>query len=626
MEVPNLRPAAEKAAPERTNGRSHSSPATDHAHAYQEGVRAFANEDFAGARRKFHSLLLGDAGNAEVLAACGHCALHEGDARKAAEFYARAESENSALPDVLYRQALLMIQSNDWEPAAQRLVHLSKSPPEIREGTFYLGLLFDSTTEFLCDVRLHLGQMALDQGNEAEARGWYLQSLEAKQDNVTALQRLGELAILSKKYIEAIGHLNRILETSPLEDDRINAHNNLGIAYYENGALEEAINHLTYVLRHAPSNATAIHNINFIYEREGIFHRPDQMARGIRFVDVAEGAQPIFELTDVGELNGSAEVAIIGKSAEMLRVMRLARIAAARDTPVLIRGENGTGKELLAQVIALNSSRRDAPFSVLNCAAMPEVLLESEIFGHEKGAFTGARAPKQGRFELARGGTIFLDEVSGLSPMLQGKLYRALNDGRFLPVGGTRTIPVEVRIIAATNRDLQEMIAQGLFREDFYYLLNVIGIELPPLRERRADIPLLVDFFLDKFSRRSNVSKARVSAEDLQILMDHEWPGNIRELENLIQRSVVMGSKSSLYLEELVRLRRTKSTTARETAGFPEKIAYPIEITLAELEKRHIISVLESCNHHQKKAAQILGINPSTLWRKLKQYGLESAE
>ncbi|MEO8377434.1 MAG: sigma 54-interacting transcriptional regulator, partial [Candidatus Sumerlaeota bacterium] len=374
MEIPNLGPTAKKAVAERTNGRSHSSPAADHAHAYQEGVRAFAKEDFAGARRKFQSLLLGDVGNAEVLAACGHCALHEGDARKAAEFYGRAESENDALPDVLYRRALLMAQAGDWEPAAQRLAQLEQSPPEIRGGTFYLGLLFTSTADFLCDVDLHLGQMALDQGNEDVARAWYVKSLAAKPDNVTALQRLSELAILSKKYIEAIGHLNRILETSPLEDDRINAHNNLGIAHYENGALEEAITHLTYVLRHAPSNATAIHNINFIYEREGIFRRPDQMARGIRFVDVAEGAQPIFELTDAGEMSGSAEVAIIGRSAQMLRVMRLARIAAARDTPVLIRGENGSGKELLAQVIALNSSRRDAPFSVLNCASMPEVL------------------------------------------------------------------------------------------------------------------------------------------------------------------------------------------------------------------------------------------------------------
>ncbi len=625
MDRPDLEPAGGKAAEERRNRHAHSPRGDDHAHAYQEGVRAFVQEDFATARRRFQSLLLGDSGNAELLAACGHCALHEGDVRKAMEFYSRAEQEENGLPDVLYRRALLLIQAGEWEPATQCLIQLSDSPPHIQEGIFYLGLLFQSTAEFLCDVRLHLGQLALDQGNEGDARTWYVKSLEAKPDNVTALQRLGELAILSKRYIEAITHLNRILETSPLEEDRINAHNNLGIAYYENGAIEEAINHLTYVLRHAPSNATAIHNINFIYEREGIFRRPDQAARGIRFVDVAEGAQPIFELTDTREMAGSAEVAIIGRSAEMLRVMRLARIAAARDSPVLVRGENGTGKELLAQVITLNSPRRDAPFSVVNCASMPEVLLESELFGHEKGAFTGARASKQGRFELARGGTIFLDEVSALTPMLQGKLYRALNDGRYTPQGAAKALPVEVRIIAATNRDLRALISQGLFREDLYYLLNVIGIELPPLRERRADIPLLVDFFLNKYSRRSNVNKGRISSEDLQILIDHEWPGNIRELENLIQRSVVMGSKSSLYLEELARLRRKKAAPPRDQAPL-EKITYPIGITLEELERRHIISVLESCSNHQKKAAQILGINPSTLWRKLKQYGLEPPE
>ncbi len=544
--------------------------------AFLEGVRSFCAEDYPGARRKFHSLLLAGAKSPHLFAACAHCFLLEGDQRRADELYARAEELTPDLPDVLYSRAVLFVQAGEWDEATARLIRLSENPPLIRQGAFYLGILFPSVEELLCDVRLRLGQLHLDQGKNDLARHWYQRAIEAKPDNITALQRLGELAILSKNYLDAINHLNRILEISPLEEDRINAHNNLGIACYENGALEEAIGHLTWVLHHAPSNPTAIYNLNFIYEREGIFLRPPEIQRGIRFVDVAEGAQPIFELSNTGEMVGGEELAVIGRSTDMLRVMRLARIAAARSAPVLLRGETGTGKELLAHMITLNSSRRDAPFSVINCASMPELLLESELFGYEKGAFTGARASKQGRLEIARGGTIFLDEVTALSPMLQGKLYRSLQDGRYTPLGATRVLTVEVRIIAATNRDLRALITEGSFREDLFYLLNVISIDLPPLRDRREDVPLLVEFFLRKYSRQSsNRARARISAEDLQTLMEYEWPGNVRELENLIERAVVMGSKSSLYLEELVRLRRRRSTALRENPQATEKVTYP---------------------------------------------------
>lgn len=589
-------------------------------HMYLEAVRSFCAEDYEGARRRFHSMLLTEPGDATLLAACGHCALHEGDKGKAAEFYDRAEGTQARLPDVTYSRAILLMHEGRREEAASRLEALSASPPPIAAGSFYLGLLFNSTEEFLCTVRLHLGQIHLELDRGEVARHWYERALEAMPNNVTAHQRLGELAILGKKYIEAIGHLDRVLEISRLEEDWVNAHNTLGIACYENGMLEDAIIHLTWVLKRAPSNPTAIYNLNFIYEKEGVFQRGDRSARGIRFVDVAEGALPIFELADTQEDQSRGGVTIIGRSNEMLRVMRLARIAASRESHVLIRGENGTGKELLAQLITLNSSRRDGPFSVVNCASMPEVLLECELFGYEKGAFTGARAAKQGRFELAQGGTLFLDEITALTPMLQGKVYRALQDGVYTRVGGTAALPVTARIIAATNRDLHALAREGSFREDLFYLLNVIAIDVPPLRDRAEDIPLLVEYFFSKYARHPASHKLHLSEEDLQTLMEYEWPGNVRELENLIERAVVMGSQSSLYLEELVRLRRKKHALLKEPLATRETAQYPLSITLAELEKRHILSVMESCEQNQRRAAEILGINPSTLWRKLKSY------
>ncbi len=534
-----------------------------------------------------------------------------------------SEKVGELIPDVVYNIAQARIQANDFGEDPElldRFQWLLENPPKFESGRFYLGLLFESTEEFLCDICLHLGQFFLKRDDIEEAKNYFETALGKYPGNVTAHQRLADIAIRSKSYIEAIKHLTRILEVSPLEEDKVYAHNNLGIACYENGMLDDAIHHLTTVLKYSPANPTAIHNLSFIYEREGIFEKSDSTVRAIRFVDVDEGASPIFELRG-DEDSEDGGLAIIGKSAGMFRVMRHARVASTSDSPVLVHGESGSGKELLAQLITLNSPRCDAPFTVVNCASIPEMILESELFGHEKGAFTGARARKMGALEIANGGTVFLDELTALSPRLQGRLLRAIREKTFTPMGSMAPVPVNVRFISATTMDIPGLVEDGSFRADLYYELNIIPIDVPPLRERKEDVPLLVDYFLRKYSRRQEGKSLTFQKDDLEILMEYDWPGNVRELENLIQRAIVMGSQSNLYLEELARLRRSRAASSRRESQSDDSIRYPITLSLSELEQRHIRSVLENCDNNQSQAAKILGINPSTLWRKLKNYG-----
>ncbi|MBW1974317.1 MAG: sigma 54-interacting transcriptional regulator [Deltaproteobacteria bacterium] len=242
---------------------------------------------------------------------------------------------------------------------------------------------------------------------------------------------------------------------------------------------------------------------------------------------------------------------LIGKSAVMQKLYDTIEKIAPSKATVLITGESGTGKELIARAIHFNSPRRDKAFVSINCGAIPETLLESELFGHEKGAFTGAVQRRKGRFEIAHRGTVFLDEVSEMSPYLQVKLLRILQEMEFERVGGTDTIHVDVRVIAASNRDLKEEIKKGRFREDLYYRLNVVHVHVPPLRERKEDIPLLVRHFLDKYGTESGIENIRIARDALKCLMDYDWPGNVRELENVIERAVVLCSGSEITINDL---------------------------------------------------------------------------
>jgi two-component system response regulator HydG len=309
---------------------------------------------------------------------------------------------------------------------------------------------------------------------------------------------------------------------------------------------------------------------------------------------------------------------IIGKSPKMREVFETLALAAPSDATILIQGESGTGKELIADSVHQNSPRAEKPFIKVNCAALPESLLESELFGHERGAFTGAVSTRKGRFELADGGSIFLDEISEMSPAMQARLLRVLQEHEFERVGGMKTIKVDVRIISATNKNLKQEIDAGRFREDLFYRLNVISILLPPLRERKEDIKLLAEHFLSSYSEKNHRLIKGFLPKTLDILMRYDWPGNIRELENTIERSVIMThgeyiSPADLPMNMQALIVELDDDNTGVQPGW----------SIREVEKDLIIKTLEQTNGNRTKAAEILGITRKTLQNKLKEYELE---
>jgi len=314
---------------------------------------------------------------------------------------------------------------------------------------------------------------------------------------------------------------------------------------------------------------------------------------------------------------------IIGKSKAMQDVFQIIRKVASSAATVLIEGANGTGKELVAQSIHYNSPRRDKPFIAANCAAFAETLLESELFGHEKGAFTGATALKKGRFELADQGTLFLDEIGELSASLQVKLLRVLQERSFERVGGTKSISVDIRIIAATNKILKEEVARGNFREDLFYRLNVIHIVLPSLRERPEDIRPLMDHFINKYAheRRASVPVTGVSEEVERLFFDYQWPGNVRELENVIERAMIMCPGNTIQVSDLPKEFKDNVYNSLHITGIPADAN--LYDTLAMVEKKMIERALKISDNVQAHAAALLGIGKSGLNQKLKKYKLD---
>jgi DNA-binding NtrC family response regulator len=310
---------------------------------------------------------------------------------------------------------------------------------------------------------------------------------------------------------------------------------------------------------------------------------------------------------------------VITQSPRMDEVLSMvARVAPSQST-ILIRGESGTGKGLLARVVHSQSHRSKGPFLTLNCAAIPENLLESELFGHEKGAFTGALGLHQGKFEQAQGGTLFLDEIGDLSPALQAKLLRAVQDRAFERVGGTRTIEVDVRLISATHQNLEQRIREQRFREDLYYRLNVVSLFLPPLRERKEDIPILLDHFLKKFGKANRKENLEISREARDLLLRYDYPGNIRELENLVERAVVLSRGRLITTQELpFHLKEG----VREASGAPPDADQTLTDRLDALEKTLIQQALEAAAGVQTRAAEKLGISERVLRYKLKKYRL----
>jgi two-component system NtrC family response regulator/two-component system response regulator HydG len=315
---------------------------------------------------------------------------------------------------------------------------------------------------------------------------------------------------------------------------------------------------------------------------------------------------------------------LVGESPEMLAAFKTIRQVAPSTSSVLLLGESGTGKELFAQALHQNSPRKSKPFVKVACAALPETLLESELFGHEKGSFTGAVYTRAGRFEAADGGTLFLDEIGDISPTVQIKLLRFLEEREFERVGGNRTFKVDVRIVAATHRDLKKKLEEGTFREDLYYRLNVIEIHIPPLRERAGDIPLLTHHFLKKYAAANGKDVRGLSDEVLALLLHHNWPGNVRELENAIERAVVLATEPVLTPEHFPTLHRPGGEATRAAAASAGGVRIPGS-TLAELEREAILRTLEAVGGSTSRAAALLDISSRKIQYKLKEYQQQGA-
>ncbi|HEX4475167.1 MAG TPA: sigma-54 dependent transcriptional regulator [Polyangiaceae bacterium] len=301
---------------------------------------------------------------------------------------------------------------------------------------------------------------------------------------------------------------------------------------------------------------------------------------------------------------------IIGQSPALRRVLDVSTQAAPSSATVLILGESGTGKELIARYIHSKSSRASGAFVGVNCAAIPETILEAELFGHERGAFTGAVGKREGRFARARGGTLFLDEIGELTPSVQVKLLRVIQEGEYEPVGGN-PVRADIRLLAATNRDLAVEVEAGRFREDLYYRLNVIAVTAPPLRARREDVPLLIDHFLGIYCKKNGRSRLVVHRDAMAKLLDYAWPGNVRELENVIERAAVLCRSDTIHVEDL------PDAVAQATAPAPSALTFPIGTTLGEVESRMIRETLKHTSGDKSLAAQLLGISTRTIYRKL---------
>ena len=352
----------------------------------------------------------------------------------------------------------------------------------------------------------------------------------------------------------------------------------------------------------------AYHYLTKPFTAEEIIHLVHQALERRRLVDRKERLEEeLWQARGVHQL--------VGQSEALRRVRQMIQTAGGSEATVLIEGESGTGKEIIANAIHAQSKRSRGPLVKMNCAAVPETLLESELFGHEKGAFTGADRRRVGRFEQAEGGTLFLDEVCEMQPRLQAKFLRALQEREIERLGGSETIPVDVRIIAATNRDLQKALAEGVLREDLYYRLNVILLRVPPLRERMDDVPILAMHFVRKYAARESVPTAGIAEETMNVLLSYAWPGNVRELENAIERAVVLGRGQVLRPQDL--------PPQVHRRGDERRPLIPAHLTLEEIEKLAIAQALRLTGGNKSEAAERLGIHRTSIYDKMRRYGIE---
>jgi transcriptional regulator with PAS, ATPase and Fis domain len=490
-------------------------------------------------------------------------------------------------------------------------------------GSFYLGLFHTQETLSL-QCRLNLGMLFKQRGEVEKALEQYEIVIKVNPKSVLALGGLGDCLMTLERYDEAITVYKRALKILPDGAQKLDIQNDLGVCYFKKNEMEKAIVEFKAVLKTDPDHVNAIYNLGQVYYHEGLTGRMKQDYE--EFVKSSKNAASILFSLSKSMVSAAAakperrgeETHIVGESASMKRIQDLIKRAAASDATVLILGENGTGKELVARSIHELSARHDKPFVAINCSALSESLLESELFGHEKGSFTGAAGQKLGKFEVANQGSVFLDEIGEIALSTQVKLLRVLQERQLERVGGNETVKVDIRVIAATNRDLKQAIQMGRFREDLFYRLNVIVVEMPPLRAREGDLSLLIQYFLEKMKAKRQTRFERVSREALEIMRQYRWPGNVRELENIIERIVTLNDDEVIRPEHLP-AELTGSPILVASAG--EKLL-PASGVLQSVEREMIVKVLQEARFNKKEAASRLGISRPTLYQKIRKYGI----
>ncbi|MCX7919707.1 MAG: sigma 54-interacting transcriptional regulator [bacterium] len=599
---------------------------------YQEVQYKFMLGDYESALLGYEKLLKENPGlnQPQLLCDLGHCYLHAGKHSQAYQAYQRALKLKYKGLDLYFNLGLIKLYRNEIAEAIDCFTTALSLHNEYQPNKYYLGLFYPQKSLFIADIYFYLGVARSKSANPKSAITDLQEAIRLNPYLVSAYQVLGDCYLGQNEFEKAIGAYLRVIELTPSVLDTLATRNNLGIAYYRSGQIQKAIEQFNEIIRREPGNANAIYNLGLIYAKHGLgksaTDRTMLDSKDFReFISFMEGASFTFDMVKPGgsptgslvdTATGAGGLRIIGTSPKMREVVRKARLAAAIDSTVLITGENGTGKTLIAQIIHQNSPRKNQPFVVVNCAALPESLLESELFGHEKGSFTGATNRRIGRFESANHGTIFLEEIGDISPVLQLKLLRVLQDKAFERVGGNETIKVDVRIIAATNQDLYQAIAEKRFREDLFYRLNIIPIHMPSLRERREDIPYLVAHFLRKYDKAGAIT---IAPETMHILQHRDWPGNVRELENMIERIVVMATSNVIRPADLYAL---------DAGASISEIMAPTDTTtskilpLEEIEKKYILHALNINNWNITRTAEQLRVSKVTLYEKIRKYNL----
>jgi len=590
--------------------------------ATEEGMGAFEEGEYEKALQLFKSVAKKQPLSAFALRDVGHAAFHLQDHATALDYYKQALKVHPNLLDVHFNVGVIHMKRGHVNDAMFSFMETLHLIHPLTPGSYYLGLFHSAETlSFQC--RMNLGTLYKERGELEKALEQYQSVIESNPRNILALGSLGDCLMALERFDEAIKTYRKALKVLPEGEERSNIQNDLGICYFKKGELEKAIAEFKDVLKANPDHVNAIYNLGQVYYHEGLTGRMKEDYE--EFVKSSKNAASILFALSKSMVSVAAaqksrpvdETILIGDSPPMRKILDLIKRAAASDATVLVLGENGTGKELVARSIHQQSGRHDGPFIALACSALSESLLESELFGHEKGSFTGAIGQKIGKFEAADKGSVFLDEIGEISLSTQVKLLRVLQEREFERVGGTQSVKVDIRVIAATNRDLKKAIQGGKFREDLFYRLNVIVVEMPPLREREGDIPLLVKYFLDRLKAKRPTRFEGITEGALVLMRSYAWPGNVRELENVIERVVTLNDDVLIKPEHL-----PEEWSGSKKGTEPAWAALPPNGVLETGEKDLIFRVLKEAHFNKKKAAIRLGISRPTLYQKIKKYGI----